>query len=83
MLMIKSMMKSMKKMLRQTFSCLNLNNVWKWEIISAVLIEVSSYFSSWNWCSFFFMVLCWHILFILTFGCVTIVNREMESVGAI
>ena len=27
----------------------------------------------------FFFVLFWYILFILSFGCVTIVNREMKS----
>ena len=27
----------------------------------------------------FFFVLCWYILFILSFGCVTIVNREMKK----
>ena len=32
---------------------------------------------------FCFFVLCWYILFILSFGCVTIVNREMKSVSAI
>ena len=30
-----------------------------------------------------FFVLFWYILFILSFGCVTIVNREMKSVSAI
>ena len=61
--------------------CLNMNNIWKWEIISTVLIEISSYFGRWNWCVFF--VLFWYILFILSFGCVTIVNREMKSVSAV
>ena len=40
----------------------------------------------WNWCVFCFVfcfVLFWYILFILSFGCVTIVNREMKSVSAI
>ena len=32
---------------------------------------------------FFFFVFFWYILFILSFGCVTIVNREMKSVSAI
>ena len=27
----------------------------------------------------FVFVLCWYILFILSFGCVTIVNREMKK----
>ena len=34
--------------------CLNLNNVWKWEIITTVLIEISSYFGRWDWCVFLF-----------------------------
>ena len=61
--------------------CLNLNNVWKWEIISTVSIETSSYFGRWNWCVFLFFF--WYILFIVSFGCVTTVNREMKSVSAI
>ena len=28
---------------------------------------------------FFVVLLCWYILFILSFGCVTIVNREMKK----
>ena len=31
---------------------------------------------------FFFLFFFWYILFILSFGCVTIVNREMKSVSA-
>ena len=34
-------------------------------------------------CLFVFFVFFWYILFILSFGCVTIVNREMKSVSAI
>ena len=30
------MVKYMKKMLRQRSPCLNLNNVWKWEVISTI-----------------------------------------------
>ena len=30
-----------------------------------------------------FLLFFWYILFILSFGCVTIVNREMKSVSAI
>ena len=79
------MAKSMKKMLRQTFSvfeaeqCLEMGNYkysfdrnfiifWQMEMVCFL---------------FFVFVLCWYILFILSFGCVTIVNREMKSVSAI
>ena len=41
------------------------------------MIEVSSYFGRWNWFVCFFLF--WYILFILSVGCVTIVNREMKS----
>ena len=59
-----------------------MNNVWKWEIISTVLIEISSYFGSWNWCVLL-LFFGSYIPFILSYGCVTIVNREMKSVSAI
>ena len=72
----------MKKMLRQTFSvfepeqCLEMGNY--------------KYSSDRNFILFwqmelvwFFFVFFWYILFILSFGCVTIVNREMKSVSAI
>ena len=77
--------KSMKKILRQTFSvfepeqCLEIRNykysfdrnfiiIWQMKLV----------------CFFvFFLVLYWYILFILSFGYVTIVNREMKSVGAL
>ena len=74
--------KSMKKMLTQTFSvfepeqCLEMGN-YKY-----CVDRISSYFGRWNWC-FFFCFFFWYILFILSFGCVTIVNREMKSVRAI
>ena len=76
--------KSMKKMLRQTFSvfepeqCLEMRNYkysfdqnfiifWQMELVCFLLL-------------FFFGS---YILFILSFGCVTIVNRDMKSVSAI
>ena len=43
-----------------------LNNIWKWEIVSAVLIG-----GRWNWCFFGFWVGT------SSFGCVAIVNGEM------
>ena len=49
--------------------------------LSTVLIEISSYYGRLNWCVFF--VFFWYILFIVSFGCVTIVNREMNSVSVI
>ena len=62
--------------------CLNPNNVWKWEIISTV--SDRNFIIFWQmelvWVFFDFF---WYILFILSFCCVTIVNREMESVSAI
>ena len=62
--------------------CLNSNNVWKWEIISTV--SDRNFIIFWQmelvWVFFDFF---WYILFILSFCCVTIVNREMESVSAI
>ena len=68
----------MKKMLRQTFSVFN----------SELSLEMRNCKYSFNqnliifWqmelvC--FFFVLCWYILFILCFGCVTIVNRGMKK----
>ena len=77
--------KSMKKMLRQTFSvfepeqCLEMGNYkysfdrdfiifWQMELVCFLLL---------------FIFFCSYILFILCFGCVTIVNREMKSVSAI
>ena len=54
------MVKSMKKMLRQTFSvfepeqCLEMGN-YKYSL-STVLIEISSYFGRWNWCDFLFFL---------------------------
>ena len=58
-----------------------MNNVWKWEIISTVSIETSSLADGTG--VFFFVVVFWYILFILSFGCAVIVNREMKSVSAI
>ena len=77
--------KSMKKWLRQTFSmfepehCLEMVN-YKYSFDRNFMI----FWQMWNWCVFcccFFF--CSYILFILSFGCVTIVNREMKSVSAI
>ena len=62
--------------------CLNPNNVWKWEIISTVSDRNFIIFWQMEQVCFFF-VFFWYILFILSFGCVTIVNREMKSVSAI
>ena len=68
---------------RQTFSvfepeqCLEMRN-YKYSFD-----HISSQFCRWNWCVYFFVVvvgLCWYILFIVSFGCVTIVNREMVSI---
>ena len=76
------MVKSMKKMLRQTFSvfepeqCLEMGN-YKYSFDRNFII-------SWQMelvC--FFCFVFWYILFILSFGCVTIVNREMKSGSAI
>ena len=75
------MVKFMKKMLRQTFSVFDPKNVWKWEIISTV--SDRNFIIFWQMelvC--FFLFFFWCILFILSFGCVTIVNREMKSVSA-
>ena len=73
--------KSMKKMLRQTFSVFepeqflemdykysfdrNFILFWQMELVCFMLL--------------FFL----YILFFLSFGCVTIINREMKSVSAI
>ena len=53
------MVKSMKKMLRQTFSVFEPDNVWKWEIISTV--------SDRNFIIFWQMelVFCFFLLFFL------------------
>ena len=73
-----------EEMLTQTFSvfepeqCLEIGNykycfdrnfiiLWQMELV----------------CFFVFFVFLWYILFILSFGCATIVNREMKSVSAI
>ena len=67
--------KSMKKMLRQMFlvfeaeQCLEMRN-YKYSFNRNFII-----FWQINWCVFLFFVLflCWCILFILSFGCVTMV----------
>ena len=75
------MVKSMKKMLRQTFSvfepeqCLEMGN-YKYSFDRNFIIF-------WQMELVCFFVLIWYILFILSFGCVTIVNREMKSVSSI
>ena len=76
------MAKSMKKMLRQTFSvfepeqCLEMGN-YKYSFDRNFII-VWQMELMWFFFDFF-----WYILFILSFGCVTIVNSEMKSVSAI
>ena len=73
--------KSVKKMLRQTFSV----------FVPEQYLEMVNYKYSFDQNSIIFwqmelvcfFVLFWYILFILNFGCVTIVNREMKSVSAI
>ena len=75
-------------MLRQMLSefepeqCLEMRN-YKYSLIEIFIIfwqmELVFFFV---FC-FLFFVLCWYIQFILSFGCVTIVNREMKSVSAI
>ena len=78
--------KSMKKMLRQTFTafepeqCLEMGN-YKYSFDRNFIIIWQMELVCFLFCLFF--VLCWYILFILSFGCVTIVNREMKSVRAI
>ena len=72
--------KSVKKMLRQTFSvfeseqCLEIGN-YKYSFYRNVI----------DGTGVFFLFCCFgsYILFFLSFGCVTIVNREMKSVSAI
>ena len=77
------MAKSMKKMLRQTFSmfvpeqCLKMGNYkYNFDRNLIILWQMELVF-------FFFVFFGSYILFILSFGCVTIVNREMKSVSAI
>ena len=76
------MVKSMKKMLRQTFSvfepeqCLEMENYkYSFDRIFIIFWQIELV------CFFVFFLL--YILFILSFDCVTIVNREMKSVSAI
>ena len=75
------MAKSMKKMLRQTFSvfehekCLEMGN-YKYSFDRNFIIF-------WQMELVCFLFVFWYILFILSFCCVTIVNREMKSVSAI
>ena len=76
------MVKSMKKILRQTFSvfepeqCLEMGNYkYSYDQNFVIFWQIELVF--------FFLFLFWHILFILSFGCVTIVNREMKSVSAL
>ena len=76
------MVSSMKKMLRQTFSvfepeqCLEMGN-YKYSFDRIFIIvwqmELVCYF----------VVVFWYILYVVSFSCVTIVNREMKSVSAI
>ena len=51
------------------------------EILSTVLIENSLYLAYGT--GVFFVAVVLYILFILSFVCVTILNREMKSVSAI
>ena len=75
------MAKSIKKMLKQTFSmfepeqCLERGN-YKYSFDRNFIIF-------WHMELVCFLIFFWYILFILSFGCVTIVNREMKSVSAI
>ena len=75
------MAKSMKKMLRQKFSvfepeqCLEMGN-YKYSFDRNFIIF-------WQMELVCFFVFFWYILFIVSFGCVTIVNREMKSVSAL
>ena len=77
------MAKSMKKMLRQTFSvfepeqCLEMGN-YKYSFDRNFII-----FWQMELVCLLFCFYGSYILFILSFGCVTIVNREMKSVSAI
>ena len=74
------MVKSMKKMLRQTFSvfepeqCLEMRN-YKY----IFKLKFHHILADGSGVVFLFSVLCWYILFILSCGCVTIVNREMKE----
>ena len=79
------MAKFIKKMLRQTFSvfepeqCLEMGNYkYSFDRNFIIIWQMELEFFL-----FYFFVLCWYILFILNFGCVTIVNREMNSISAI
>ena len=76
------MVKSMKKMLRQPFSvlgpeqCLDMGN-YKYSFCSKLHHILA------DGTGVFLFIFFWYILFILSFGCVTIVNREMKGVSAI
>ena len=78
------MVKSMKKMLRQTFSvfepeqCLEIGN-YKYSYDRNFII----FWQMVLVCLFLFVFFFWYILFILSFCCVSIINREMKSVSAI
>ena len=72
--------KFMKKMLRQTLSvfepeqCLEMGNYkYSYDRNFVILWQMT-------WCVFLFFL---YILFILSFDCVTIVNRDMKSVSAL
>ena len=76
------MVKSMKKILRQTFSmfepeqCLEMGNYnysYDRNFVIFWQMELVN----------FFLFLFWYILFILSFGWVTIVNGEIKSVSAL
>ena len=75
--------KSMKKMLRQTFpvfepeQCQEMRN-YKYSFDRNFII-----FWQMELVCFLLLFFGSYILFILSFGCVTIVNREMKSVSAI
>ena len=75
--------KSMKKMLRLMFSvfepeqCLEMGN-YKYSFDRNFII-----FWQIDLVCFLFLSFGSYILFILSFGCVTIVNREMKSVSSI
>ena len=76
------MSNSMKKMLRQTFSvfepeqCLEMGNYkYSYDRNFIIIWQIELVL--------FFFCLFWYTLFILCFGCVTNVNREMKSVSAI
>ena len=72
-----------EEMLMQTFSvfepeqCLEIGNYkYSFDRIFIILWQMELV-------CFFFFVFFWYILFILSFGFATIVNREMQSVSAI